>query len=110
MSAKTGFEGDTLACQIAVAANPGNSGGPVINKNGEVVGVLSTRQVQAQGVVFAIRSKNIFKALEELKSDSTRNDSTVNNLKISTNSSLKGMDRLQQIKKIEDCIYIVKSY
>ncbi|MBS1933173.1 MAG: trypsin-like peptidase domain-containing protein, partial [Bacteroidetes bacterium] len=28
MSAKTGFEGDTLACQIAVAANPGNSGGP----------------------------------------------------------------------------------
>jgi serine protease Do len=110
MSAKTGFEGDTLACQIAVAANPGNSGGPVINKNGEIVGVLSTRQIQAQGVVFAIKSKNIFKALEELKSDSTRSDSTVNNLKISSNSSLKGMDRIQQIKKIEDCIFIVKSY
>ena len=110
MSAKTGFGGDTLACQIAVAANPGNSGGPVLNKNGEVVGVLSTRQVKAQGVVFAIKSKNIFRALEFIKADSTRTDSTVNELRISTNSSIKGMDRVQQIKKIEDCIFIVKSY
>ncbi|MFI5155793.1 MAG: S1C family serine protease [Chitinophagales bacterium] len=110
MSAKTGFAGDTLACQIAVAANPGNSGGPVLNKNGDVIGVLSTRQVQAQGVVFAIKSKNIFKAVESIRSDSTRTDSAFNNLKISTNSVIKGMDRIQQIKKIEDCIFIVKSY
>ena len=105
MSAKTGFEGDTLACQIAVAANPGNSGGPVLNKNGEVIGVLSTRQMQAQGVVFAIRSKNIFNALDEMKTDSN-----FLNVKISTSSSLKGMDRSQQIKKIESCVFMVKSY
>jgi serine protease Do len=105
MSAKTGFEGDTLACQIAVAANPGNSGGPVLNKNGEIIGVLSTREIQAQGVVFAIKSKNIFKAIEEMKSDSS-----FTGLKIPTTSSLKGMERLQQIRKMEDCIFIVKSY
>ena len=29
LSAKTGYKGDTLSCQIAIAANPGNSGGPV---------------------------------------------------------------------------------
>jgi len=110
MSAKTGFAGDTLACQIAVAANPGNSGGPVLNKNGEVIGILSTRQVQAQGVVFAIKSKNIFRTVESIRSDSSKMDSTFNNLKIPTNSSIKGMDRIQQIKKIEDCIFIVKSY
>ncbi|MEJ7768559.1 MAG: serine protease, partial [Chitinophagaceae bacterium] len=70
MSAKTGFNGDTLACQIAVAANPGNSGGPVLNKNGEVVGILSTRQVQAEGVVFAIKTKNIYNSLETMREDS----------------------------------------
>jgi serine protease Do len=105
MSAKTGFEGDTLACQVAVAANPGNSGAPVLNRNGEVIGILSTRQIQAQGVVFAIRSKNIFKALDDLKSDST-----FSVIKISSTSAIKGMDRVQQIKKIEDCVFLVKSY
>ncbi len=105
MSASTGFNGDTMSCQIAVAANPGNSGGPVFNKNGEVVGILSTRQLQAQGFVFAVTAKNIFKSLEELKKDTT-----YQNIKISTLSSVKGMERPQQIKKIEDCVFLVKTY
>ena len=105
MSAKTGFNGDTLACQIAVAANPGNSGGPVINKNGEVVGILSTRQVQAEGVVFAIKSRSIYNTLELAKEDSS-----YQNLKMLTASSIKGLDRVQQIKKIEDCVFMVKTY
>ncbi|HTQ65635.1 MAG TPA: serine protease [Puia sp.] len=112
MSAITGFEGDTLACQIAVAANPGNSGGPVLDKNGDVIGVLITRQVQAQGAVFASKSKNIFKALDAIRTDSTviKNDSSLLNIKVSSSSSLKGMDRTQQIKKIQDYIFLVKSY
>ena len=105
MSAKTGFNGDTLACQIAVAANPGNSGGPVINKNGEVIGILSTRQIQAEGVVFAIKSKNILTALEELKQDTA-----FRQLKVPVTSSIKGMERVQQIKRIEDCVFMVKTY
>src|SRR5205085_1169770 len=69
MSAKTGFNGDTLSCQIGVAANPGNSGGPVFNKNGEVIGIVNTRQVQAEGVVFALNSKNIYAALQQIRKD-----------------------------------------
>ncbi len=105
MSASTGYNGDTMSCQIAVAANPGNSGGPVFNKNGEVVGILSTRQLQAQGFVFAVTAKNIFKSLEELKKDTA-----YQNIKINTLSSVKGMERPQQIKKIEDCVFLVKTY
>lgn len=106
MSAKTGFNGDTLACQIAVAANPGNSGGPVINKNGEIIGILSTRQVMAEGVVFAVKTKNIFKALDDAK----QADTSFQNIKLSTASAVKGVDRVQQIKKIQDCIFMVKTY
>jgi serine protease Do len=105
MSAKTGFDGDTLTCQIAVAANPGNSGGPVLNKSGEVIGVLSTRQTHTQGAVFAIRSKNIFGALDAMNNDSLRAA-----IKVPLSSSIKNLDRVQQVKKIQECIYLVKSY
>ena len=105
MSAKTGYKGDTMSCQIAVAANPGNSGGPVFNRNGEVVGILSTRQLQAQGFVFAVTTKNIYRTVDELKKDSS-----YQNLKVTTVSAVKGMDRVQQIKKVEDCVFFVKTY
>jgi S1-C subfamily serine protease len=105
LSAKTGYNGDTISCQIAVSANPGNSGGPVLNKNGEVIGILSTSQIQAEGVVFAIKSKNIFSALEELKKDTS-----YQRVKPPVFSSIRGLDRVQQIKQIEDCVFMVRGF
>lgn len=106
MSAKTGFQGDTLSCQIGVAANPGNSGGPVFNKHGEVIGIVNTRQVAAQGVVFAITAKNIYKLLDDM----VAKDTTLMKIKLPASSAIKGLDRVQQIKKIEDCVFMVRSY
>jgi serine protease Do len=106
MSAKTGYNGDTISYQIAVSANPGNSGGPVFNKNGDVIGILSTSQPTAQGVVFAVKSKNIYEAIDSLKKE----DTTYQNLKASSVSSLKKLDRVQQIKQIQDCVFMVKSF
>ena len=111
MSARTGFQGDTLAYQITIPANPGNSGTPVLNKDGEVVGIVRSSQQDAQGAVFAIRSKNIFRALDEIRADSTlqKTDSTISHVHVPLISSIKGLDRVQQIRKIQDCIFIVKS-
>ena len=100
LSAKSGNLGDTTSYQISIPANPGNSGGPVINKNGEVIGIISSKQTNADGVVFAIKSKNIYKALEEIKTSET--------IKLPSIAAIKGMDRGHQIKKIEDCVFMVK--
>ncbi|HEY4206817.1 MAG TPA: serine protease [Puia sp.] len=110
MSARTGVDGDTIACQITVPANPGNSGTPVLNKDGEVVGVVQASQPSAQGFVFAIRSKNIFHAISAMKNDSTilKNDSAVSRIRLPQSSSVKGLDRERQIQKIQDFIFIVK--
>lgn len=105
MSAKTGYNGDTLSVQIGVSANPGNSGGPVFNKNGEIIGIITSRQKTAEDVVFAITSKNIFRSLEEI-----RKDSTYQNIRLTLNTSIKNLDRVQQIKKIEEAVFMVKCY
>ncbi|MEI6946571.1 serine protease [Paraflavisolibacter sp. H34] len=103
LSARTGFNGDTMTCQIAIAANPGNSGGPILNRNGEVIGVLSGKQTSADGVVFAIRSRFIYDALGKLARDTSRHSP-----KVSHGTSLRGLDRTQQVKKIADFVYMVK--
>jgi serine protease Do len=100
LSAKSGYFGDTSSYQISISVNPGNSGGPVINKNGEVIGIISSKETNADGVVFAIKSKNIYDAVKELKGDES--------IKLPSVNSLKGLDRVQQIQKLEEFVFMVK--
>ncbi|MES1221763.1 MAG: serine protease [Bacteroidota bacterium] len=103
LSAKTGFNGDTLSCQIAIAANPGNSGGPVFNHNGEVIGILSAKETQSEGAVFAVQSKYIYRVMDELKKNQL-----YKGVKMSGKSSIAGLGKIQQVKKIQDYVYMVK--
>lgn len=106
LSARTGYNSDSLTYQLQISANPGNSGGPVFNNNGEVIGVLSTRQAQAEGVAFAVKSRNIYRMVDELK----KSDTSIEKIKLPVRSSLKGVERKQQISKVEDCVFYVKAF
>lgn len=103
LSAKSGQDGDSSAYQLTIPANPGNSGGPVINSNGEVIGIITGKNKGADGVTYAAKSKNIFKLVEELK----KQDKDFQSIKTPNGNSLRGLDRVQQIKKIEDYIFMV---
>src|ERR1019366_8477321 len=65
LSATSGLDGDTTAYQISISVNPGNSGGPVVNKNGEIIGIISSKETNADGVVFAITTKSIYNMLKQ---------------------------------------------
>lgn len=104
LSSLTGFNGDSLSCQIDMAANQGNSGSPILNKNGEVVGILNARQNSSEGFTFAIQGKYIFNALDELR----KTDTIYQKIKLTTKSSIAGFERTEQVRKLEDYIYMVK--
>ncbi len=73
VNALTGAEGDDRYTQIDVPIQPGNSGGPLINRRGEVVGVvtailspnaaLQERGVLPQNVNYAIKSEFLHELL-----------------------------------------------
>jgi hypothetical protein len=76
----------------------------VLNHNGEVIGILSARQTTAEGVVFATQSRYIFDALKALQKDTL-----YKSIKIPAATSMKNIDRVQQVKKMADFVYLVKA-
>jgi len=105
LSSSTGYSGDTTAYQISVPVNPGNSGGPVLDKNGNIIGIISGKQKGLDGAAFAIKTKALIETLNRIPEESLKGNIVLNN-----KNSLSSLPRTEQIKKLQDYIYMVKVY
>lgn len=105
VSSKSGFIGDTTQYQVAIPLNPGNSGGPLLDNNGNIVGIISGKETSAEGASFAIKSKYILEAMRAIPQDSMGKKLSVNK-----KSVLSGMKRAKQIEKLQDYVFMIKVY
>ncbi|MGV3764031.1 trypsin-like peptidase domain-containing protein [Parapedobacter sp.] len=105
LSSRTGYAGDTTAYQISIPVNPGNSGGPVLDSKGNVIGIISGKQTGIDGASFAIKTEALLKSIAAVPEDSLESE-----MVISKKNVLSTLKRTEQVKKIQDYVYLVKVY
>lgn len=59
ISSKTGFEGNIAEYQMSAPVQPGNSGGPLFDKNGNIIGVVCAKHREAENADYAIKASHI---------------------------------------------------
>jgi S1-C subfamily serine protease len=92
----TGATGPTIpdVIQTSTAINPGNSGGPLINYEGDVVGITTAGVTNSEGLGFAIPSDTIIREIDAL----AQNGSYINHPSINA----AGIDMNIQIARALD--------
>lgn len=58
---------DANFLQLAVPLNPGNSGGPIVDGRGRVVGILTGTHTRGQAIAFAIPIEGLLGVLDDLR-------------------------------------------
>ncbi|MFZ6009598.1 MAG: trypsin-like peptidase domain-containing protein [Bacteroidota bacterium] len=104
VSAATGYQQNPNAYQISVPVNPGNSGGPLLNERGDLVGIISGVQTETSGAAFAIKSSVVLSVIDAVP------DTLSRPLTIPQQSLLKNASRVQQVSRWKDFVFMVNVY
>ncbi|MBL7909064.1 MAG: serine protease [Bacteroidia bacterium] len=97
ISSKTGFKGDISSYQVSAPVQPGNSGGPLFDKNGNLIGIVSAKHSLAENASYAVKVSYL-KSLIELLPQSI-NQSTLN--------TLSGKGLTEQVKIASNYTYLI---
>ncbi|HEK19133.1 MULTISPECIES: S1C family serine protease [unclassified Mucilaginibacter] len=105
LTGATGFKGDTTEYELYIPVNPGNSGGPLLDNKGNIIGIINGKQTEAMGVGFAVKSNYLLKSISNIPADSLSKT-----LSLNTKNTMASLSRPQQIKKLRNYVFMVKVY
>lgn len=97
ISSKTGFDGNIAQYQISAPIQPGNSGGPLFDKDGNVIGIVQAKHTQAENAGYAIKSSYILNLIDLLPTS----------IEVPSNNQLKGKSLTQQVEQASKYICII---
>lgn len=106
ISSKSGIADDIRYYQISVPIQPGNSGGPLFNKEGNVIGITSARLngkavgTQIENVNYAIKSSYLLNLYNMLP----------NSTKLSTTSVVSTKELQDQVKILKNYVCLIRVF
>ncbi|MDN5292054.1 MAG: serine protease Do [Anaerophaga sp.] len=98
ISSKTGFQGDVTSYQISAPVQPGNSGGPLFNSKGQLIGIINAKHLGAENASYAVKSSYLTNLIDLLDYPPT----------LQTVSSVNGKPLTQQVQIIKKYVYIIE--
>ena len=102
ISSKSGIQGDATVYQITVPIQPGNSGGPLFNMDGSLVGITSSglnrEYFRSENVNYAIKSSYLKTLVESLP----------NHIELQTQSEVAKLPLVEKIKRLENYMIYIK--
>ncbi len=102
ISAKNGYNGDSSQYRLDIPAGPGQSGAPVADASGNIIGIITGKESESEGTTYAVASEAIIDLLNGLPEK--------NKIKVNTYSKLGKLGREQQIEKLEYFTCAIKVY
>ena len=97
ISSKSGFQGDVSIYQISAPIQPGNSGGPLFDNIGNVIGIVSAKHKGAESVGYAIKTSYLKNLME----------STVSKNILPQTNKMKGQNLSGKVKMVKNYIYYI---
>lgn len=99
INAKSGYKGTISQYQFSASVQPGNSGSPLFNEKGDVIGIVNAKLQGAEGAGYAIKSPYIISFLKMIE-----------NLQTENNVNTLSKDLLSdKVTKLKNFIFIVKT-
>lgn len=100
ISSKTGYQGDITTYQISAPIQPGNSGGPLFNKKGELIGITNAGIPDAQNVGYAIKTSYLENLINVAPEP----------VKLPTTNLISNLPFTEKIKKLTPYVVLIKVY
>lgn len=100
ISSKTGFDGDITTYQITAPIQGGNSGGPLFDDKGNLIGINSSgiRKDIADNVAYSIKTSYVLNLIDILPKS----------IELPSNTKLESLPLTEQIKEISKYVVLLK--
>ena len=100
ISSKTGFQGDVTTYQTTTPIQPGNSGGPLFDYKGNLIGINSSKIVSddVDNVAYTIKSLYLLTLI----------DSMNENINLPSDTSLQSLPLTSKIKQLSKYVTLIK--
>lgn len=102
ISAKNGYGGDSTQYRLDIPAGPGQSGAPVADASGNIIGIITGKETESEGTTYAVASEAIIDLLNTLPKE--------NSIKMPSTNRLGRLNREQQIERLEYYTCAIKVY